>query len=188
MPDRTQPDGARRVQDYLDAAPEPQRATLTALRATLHKVLPRATDTIKYGMPAVLIDGAGVAGYAAFKAHCGYFPFSSGVLEQAGDLVAPYATSKGGLQFPVDRPLPVGVVRRLVRLRLDELGSVTNGMRREYFDDGTLKAEGAMRAGELHGPWRWYRKDGTLLRTGSFRHGTKTGEWTTYDRSGEPLG
>jgi antitoxin component YwqK of YwqJK toxin-antitoxin module len=44
-----------------------------------------------------------------------------------------------------------------------------------------------MRAGELHGDWRWYRKDGSLLRTGTFRAGEKVGTWTTHDRSGEPL-
>ena len=78
---------------------------------------------MKYGMPAVLVDGAGIAGYAAFaRHHCGYYPFSGTVLERAGDIVARYPTSKGGLRFPVDEPLPVDVVRQLVRLRLDELG------------------------------------------------------------------
>jgi uncharacterized protein YdhG (YjbR/CyaY superfamily) len=179
--------GPEQVERYLAEAPQPQQDTLRTVRATLHKVLPRATDAMKYGMPAVLLDGIGVAGYASFKEHCGYFPFSSAVLDRAGDTVARYSTSKGGLKFAVDRPLPVGVVRRLVRLRLDELGEVTDGIRREYFDDGTLKAEGRMRAGELHGDWRWYRKDGSLLRTGTFRAGEKVGTWTTHDRSGEPL-
>lgn len=179
--------GAEQVEHYLADAPQPHQDTLRAVRATLHKVLPRATDAMKYSMPAVLLDGTAVAGYAAFKEHCGYFPFSSGVLDRAGDTVARYPTSKGGLQFAVDRPLPVGVIRQLVRLRLDELGEVADGIRREYFDDGTLRAEGRMRAGELHGDWRWYRKDGSLLRTGSFRAGEKVGNWTTHDRSGEPV-
>lgn len=110
------------VDRYLAEAPEPQRATLAQLRATLHELLPTATDGMKYGMPAVLIDGAGIAGYASAKHHCGYYPFSGAVLERAGDTVAAYATSKGGLRFPVDEPLSADVVRELVRLRLDELG------------------------------------------------------------------
>ncbi len=178
--------GAEQVDRYLADAPEPQRSTLVALRATLHRLLPRATDAMKYAMPAVLIDGAGIAAYAAFKEHCGYFPFSSGVLDRAGDTLSGYSTSKGGVRFPVDRTLPVGVVRRLVRLRLDELGDVTDGLRRQYYDDGTPKAQGRMRAGTPHGDWRWYRKDGSLLRTGSYRHGEKAGEWTTYPRDGPP--
>ena len=172
------------VDRYLLAAPSPQRETLERLRATLLRVLPRATERMRYGLPAVVLDDAGIAGYGSFRDHCGYFPFSGAVLEQAGDAVAAYETSRGGLQFSVDRPLPLRVVRRLVRLRLDELGAVRSGTRREYFDDGTIKAQGRMRAGELTGDWQWFRKDGSLLRTGTFRAGEQCGTWTTYDRSG----
>ena len=186
MAQPSQDDGTERVDGYLAGRPEVQRATLEHLRTTLHRLLPRAVDAMKYGMPAVLLDGNGVAGYAGFKDHCGYYPLSGEVIDRAGDRIAAYPTSKGGLQFPSDRPLPVGVVRHLVRLRLDELGEVTDGVRREYFDDGTIKAEGRMRTGDLHGPWRWFRKDGTPLRTGSFRNGDRVGTWTTYDRDGRP--
>lgn len=181
------PGGAEQVDAYLDDVPEPQRTTLGKLRSTLRKVLPHADECIKYGMPAFALHGHGVAGYASARDHCGYYPFSSDVLTAAGDAVDGYRTSKGGLQFPVDRPLPVTLVRRLVALRLTELGEVTHGVRREYFPDGGLKAEGRMRDGELHGKWRWYRKDGSLLRTGQFRAGEKVGTWTTYDATGEPV-
>jgi uncharacterized protein YdhG (YjbR/CyaY superfamily) len=172
------------VDRYLLAAPSPQRETLEQLRATLLRLLPRATEAMRYGLPAVVLDDAGIAGYGSFRDHCGYFPFSGAVLEQAGDAIAGYETSKGGLRFSVDRPLPLRVVRRLVRLRLDELGAVSSGTCREYFDDGTIKARGRMRAGELTGDWQWFRKDGSLLRTGSFRAGEQCGTWTTYDRDG----
>ena len=117
-PDR----GPAQVLAYLDAAPQPQRDTLTRLRAILHDLLPGATDAMKYGMPAVLVEGKGVAGYASFATHCGYYPFSGEVLTRAGDAVADRPTSKGGLRFGVDEELPVELVRRLVELRLDELG------------------------------------------------------------------
>jgi uncharacterized protein YdhG (YjbR/CyaY superfamily) len=177
--------GAEQVDRYLDDVPEPQRTTLSKLRTTLRKVLPHADECIKYGMPAFALQGQGVAGFAASKDHCGYFPFSSTVLAAAGDAVDGYRTSKGGLQFPVDRPLPVGLVRTLVALRIAELGAVTDGVRREHFADGQLKAEGRMKGGALHGRWSWYRKDGTLLRTGQFRDGERVGPWTTYDRAGQ---
>ena len=90
--------------------------------------------------------------------------------------------AKGGLQFPADRPLPVGLVRTLVKLRLDEIADVRNGKRHVHFPDGSLKAVGPMRDGELHGSWRWYRADGSLLRTGRFDRGTKVGTWTTHHR------
>lgn len=120
--ERPSPDGRAQVDQYLAGVPSPQRETLEQLRATLLDLVPGGTEGMKYGMPAVLVDGKGVAGYAAFKEHCGYFPHSGTVLEQAGDAVADHTTSKGGLRFAVDEPLPVDLVRLLVRLRLDELG------------------------------------------------------------------
>lgn len=116
------PSGPEQVEAYLAAAPSPQRGTLEQLRATLLDLVPRATEGMKYAMPAVLVDGKGVAGYAAFVGHCGYYPFSGSVLEHAGSAIEGYRTSKGGLRFGIDNPLPTDVVRHLVQLRLDELG------------------------------------------------------------------
>lgn len=180
----TQQGGARLVDEYLAGCPQPHRETLTRLRATLRTVLPHADEAIKYGMPAVVLHGVGVAGYAAFKEHCSYFPMSSAVLTAAGSAIERYPTSKGGLRFPVDTPLPTAVVRRLVKLRLAEIAAVEDGVRREYFPDGALKAEGKMKAGQLHGAWRWFRQDGTFSRTGRFAHGKPVGTWETWDRSG----
>ncbi len=118
----TESSGPELVDRYLADVPQPQRDTLAQLRATLLDLLPRATEAMKYSMPAVLVDGKGVAGYAAFAGHCGYYPHSGTVLQRAGEVVASYPTSKGGLRFAVDEPLPADVVRQLVRLRLDELG------------------------------------------------------------------
>jgi uncharacterized protein YdhG (YjbR/CyaY superfamily) len=175
------------VEAYLAAQPEPQQRTLRSVRATLVKLLPHAEECIKYGVPALALGGKGVAGYAGFAKHCAYLPMSGSVIESAGSALDGYTVSKGAVQFPIDRPLPAALLRRLVRLRLDEAGAVTDGKRVEYFDDGRVKAEGAMKAGELHGAWRWYRKDGSLLRTGSFRHGEQTGTWQTYDADGNVL-
>jgi uncharacterized protein YdhG (YjbR/CyaY superfamily) len=172
------------VDAYLAGVPEPQRSTLDATRATLRSILPNADEAMKYGMPAFVVCGKSIAGYAAFKEHCSYFPHSSGVLDRAGDVVGGYEVSKGGLRFAPDRPLPKTLVKRLVRLRMDELADVTDGKRIELYDDGTVKAEGTMKAGQLHGAWRWYRKDGSLMRTGSFRAGEQSGTWQTYDADG----
>ena len=174
--------GVDQVDKYLVAMVSPQRETLSALRETLRTILPRGHECLKYGMPAFTLDGKGVAGYAGFKDHCGYFPMSSAVLEQAGTAAARYPRSKGGLRFPVDKPLPVGLVRHLVKLRLAEISAVGNGKRIEYFDDGQVKATGQMKDGQLHGRWTWYRRDGTLLRTGQLSHGQKVGTWKTWNQ------
>ena len=179
--------GIAAVEEYLRSVPSPQRETLESLRATLRTLLPHAEERMKYAMPAFTLDENGVAAYASFKAHCGYFPMSSTVLVAAGDTISKYETSKGGLRFPIDQPLPVSVVRRLVKLRLAEFDAVTNGARRAYYPDGRLKAAGRMKDGKLHGSWKWYRQDGSLLRTGSFKNGEKAGTWQSYDRDGSPV-
>lgn len=176
--------GAELVDAYLADIGAPQRQTLEALRASVKKIIPYAEEGMKYGMPAFLLDGKGVAGYAAFKGHCSYFPMSGSVLESAGDLVANYEISKGGLRFATDGRLPVGLLRNLIKLRMDEIGAVENGRRCEYYPDGRLKAVGQMKDGKLHGQWKWYRNDGTLMRTGTFALGEQTGTWTTWERAG----
>ena len=179
--------GAEQVDEYLAKLATPQRETLGAMRDMLRSVLPHAQECLKYGMPAFTLDEKGVAGYAGFKEHCSYFPMSSAVLEQAGPAVARYSSSKGALRFPVDKPLPLSLVRRLVKLRLAEISAVENGRRIEYFDDGRHKAVGHMKDGRLHGRWSWFRRDGTLMRTGQFSHGDKVGTWETWNADGTLL-
>ena len=110
------------VDEYLAGAPEPQHTTLVALRATLRALLPDATEALSYGVPALTVDGAVVAGYAYFTNHCGYYPHSDSVLASLADDLTGYDWSKGTLRFPIDEPLPEPLVARLVRARLDELG------------------------------------------------------------------
>jgi uncharacterized protein YdhG (YjbR/CyaY superfamily) len=110
------------VDEYLESAPEPHRATLTALRVTLHDLLPDATETISYGMPAHKVGGKAIAGYAHFKHHCSYFPHSGSVLPELADVLEGYEWSKGTLRFAADEPLPRPLVERLVRVRLTQLG------------------------------------------------------------------
>lgn len=177
-------EGVEQVQAYLDALPTAQRRAVDAIRKTVRTVLPYADECLRYGLPAVALHGKGVAGYGAFADHWSYFPMSGAVLAQAGDVVARYPASKGGIRLGLDQRLPVTVVRTLVRLRLAEISAVTTGRRSEYYPDGRLKAVGGMKDGELDGRWKWYRNDGTLLRTGEFALGAQTGVWTTWERDG----
>lgn len=110
------------VDEYLEAAPEPHRSTLTDLRATLRKVLPGAEETMSYGVPAFKVKGKAVAGYAYSKNHCSYFPHSGTVFPVLAEELRGYEWSKGTLRFPVDAPLPRALVTRLVQTRLTELG------------------------------------------------------------------
>lgn len=106
------------VDEYLAAAPEPQRSTLLVLRSTLRDLLPDATEAMSYGMPSFVVGGKAVAGYAWSKAHCSYYPHSGSVLAELADLLDGYAWSKGTLRFPIDDPLPAELVARLVEAKL----------------------------------------------------------------------
>lgn len=111
------------VDEYLGAAPEPQRSTLRELRATLVSILPDAEEGMSYGVPALKVDGKAVAGYAYATRHCSYFPHSGSVLARVEpELLEGYDWSKGTLRFPVDEAPSAALVRRLVEIRLELLG------------------------------------------------------------------
>lgn len=174
------------IDDYLAGQPEPQRTTLTTLRATVAALLPRAEESIAYGAPAWKVDGTSVAGFAGFAKHCAYLPFSGAVTETLSDELSAYTITKGSVTFPVDAPLPKPVVRKLVLARLAEVSMAPDpkGVVRDFYADGGLKAKGRMKDGEPHGDWTWWRKDGTVMRTGAFDRGRRTGTWTTFGRDG----
>jgi len=113
---------ARDVDEYLAALDEPKRGTLGRLRDTILELAPEAEQCISYGMPAFRLDGKVIAGFAAFKNHLSYFPHSGSVLPELADDLAAYTTSKGALQFAVDKPLPKALVKKLIAVRRRQLG------------------------------------------------------------------
>jgi len=111
---------AEDVDEYLRGIEEPKRSTLEALRRTILEVVPDAEQVISYNVPAFRVDGRIVAGFAAFKDHLSYLPFSGSVLPKlAGDLEG-YTMTKSALHFPIDRPLPKTLVRKLIAARRAE--------------------------------------------------------------------
>jgi uncharacterized protein YdhG (YjbR/CyaY superfamily) len=111
------------IDDYLAGLDEPKRSTLQQLRETILSVVPDAEQGIYYRMPAFWLEGKAVAGFAAFKNHVSYLPHSGSVLSALGEEVAEYTTSKGALQFPIDRPLPRTLVERLIKERILQANS-----------------------------------------------------------------
>lgn len=112
---------AEEVDEYLRGIEEPKRGTLEALRRTILEIVPDAEQVISYRVPAFRVSGSTVAGFAAFKDHLSYLPFSGSVLGQLADELKGYTMTKSSLHFPIDRPLPTSVVRKLVSVRLGEL-------------------------------------------------------------------
>jgi uncharacterized protein YdhG (YjbR/CyaY superfamily) len=111
---------AEEVDEYLRGVEEPKRGTLERLRATILEVVPDAEQVISYGLPAFRVRGTTVAGFAAFKNHLSYVPFSGSVLGQLGDELEGYTMTKSALHFAVDRPLPKPLVEKLIATRLAE--------------------------------------------------------------------
>ena len=109
------------IDDYLAGLDEPKRTTLQALRQTIAEIVPDAEQGIAYGLPAFRMHGKPIAGFAAFKNHLTYMPHSGSVLDKLADDVARYTTSKGALQFPIDRPLPKALIKKLIAARLKEV-------------------------------------------------------------------
>jgi uncharacterized protein YdhG (YjbR/CyaY superfamily) len=111
---------AEEVEEYLRGLEEPKRSTLQTLRRTILEIVPEAEQVISYNVPAFRVGGKTIAGFAAFKDHLSYLPFSGSVLAQLGDELGGYAMTKSSLHFPVDRPLPKVLVERLIAVRLED--------------------------------------------------------------------
>ena len=111
------------VDRYLAALEEPKRSTLESLRRTILEVVPEAEQGMAYNCPAFRLDGKVVAGFAAFKNHLSYLPHSGSVFPQLEKELASYKKSTGALQFPVDRPLPKALVRKLIAVKRRQLSA-----------------------------------------------------------------
>jgi uncharacterized protein YdhG (YjbR/CyaY superfamily) len=111
----------KEIDDYLAKLDEPKRSTLRQLQRTIQSIIPNAEQGMSYGMPAFRLDGKVIAGFAAFKNHLSYLPHSGSVLAELTDDVAGYVTSKGALQFSIDKPLPKTLVKKLIAVRLRDI-------------------------------------------------------------------
>ena len=110
---------ARTIDEYLAGLDDAQRATLTKLRKTIKSVAPDAEECISYQIAAFRLDGM-LVGFGATPSHCAFYLMSSTTVEAHKRELAGYDTSKGTIRFQADSPLPVALVRKLVRARIAE--------------------------------------------------------------------
>lgn len=110
---------AKSVDDYLDALPDKVRATLQKLRKTIRSVAPRAEEVISYQIPIFKYNGM-LVGFAAFKAHCSFFVMSKSTMKVFQEELKSYDTNPGTIRFSVDKPLPSGLVKKMVIARIKE--------------------------------------------------------------------
>jgi uncharacterized protein YdhG (YjbR/CyaY superfamily) len=109
---------AKDVDEYLLGVKEPERSVLQDLRGTILEIVPDAEQVISYNVPAFRVYDKYVAGFAAFKSHLSYLPFSGSVLGELKDELAGYTMTKSSLHFSAQHPLPKQLVKKLIELRL----------------------------------------------------------------------
>lgn len=110
------------VDEYLARIPQPARSTLTKIRAAIRSAAPPdTTETISYGIPAFKYKRV-LIWFAAFSNHCSLFPTASVIDTFKNDLKG-YATSKGTIKFPTDKPLPSALVKKVVKARVKQIDS-----------------------------------------------------------------
>jgi uncharacterized protein YdhG (YjbR/CyaY superfamily) len=115
---KTKQAAAADIDDYIARFPPSVRKVLKEVRATVQGAAPRAEEAISYQIPTFKLKG-NLVHFAAFKNHLGFYPTSSGVAHFKAEL-ASYETAKGSIQFPLDRPIPHGLIRRIVKFRVKE--------------------------------------------------------------------
>ena len=106
------------IDEYIRSFPADLRSVLEKIRQTIHEVAPEATEVISYQMPAFKLNGVLVY-FAAHKNHIGFYPTSSGIEAFKVELT-PYKFSKGAVQFPLDKPIPFDLVKKIVVFRVKE--------------------------------------------------------------------
>jgi len=108
----------RAADEYFAGLPKPARERLEKLRALIRETAPEAEEVISYNIPAFRQTGI-LVWYAAFHKHIGLYPKASAMAAFKTQL-ADYKTSKGAIQFPIERPIPASLVKKIIKFRLKE--------------------------------------------------------------------
>ena len=111
------------VDDYVAAQPAARRAVVESLRETISAAAPGAIESIAYDMPAYRVDGRFLVSFAAFTKHYSLFPASAVVIDRLGDELVPFLAGKATMRFPAGVPVPLGLVSRVVAIRVEELAT-----------------------------------------------------------------
>lgn len=113
-------DGPKDIDEYLADVPEPARSTLNKMRAIIRSAAPsETTETISYRIPAFKYKQV-LIWFAAFSDHCSLFP-TAAIVESFRDDLKEYSTSKGTIHFPLDKPLPATLVKKMVKARVAQI-------------------------------------------------------------------
>jgi len=108
----------KNVEEYISGFPRNVRTLLEQMRTTIKKAAPEAQEVISYQMPAYKCFGA-LAYFAGYKSHIGFYPTASGIKAFKKELSI-YKGAKGSVQFPLDKPLPVSLITKIVKFKVKQ--------------------------------------------------------------------
>jgi uncharacterized protein YdhG (YjbR/CyaY superfamily) len=106
------------IDEYISTFPDDVQKKLQEVRETIHQAAPNAEEVISYSMPAFKMKGILVY-FAAFSKHIGFYPTASGIAAFQ-DEISMYKNAKGSVQFPLNKPMPLSLIRKIVKFRLNE--------------------------------------------------------------------
>jgi uncharacterized protein YdhG (YjbR/CyaY superfamily) len=119
---KTSQDAAAQIRAYLEAQPPKARQSLRQVRSAIHAAAPGAVDAFSYRMPGTRLNGKVLVWYAGFTNHFSLFPIGAAIRRTLGDEVRGYKTSTGTIQFPLAEPVPVALIKKIVKARIAEVG------------------------------------------------------------------
>jgi uncharacterized protein YdhG (YjbR/CyaY superfamily) len=117
---------ASSVDEYIAELPSETQEVLQEVRAVIRSAAPEATETISYAIPTLDLNGRHLVHFAGFARHIGFYPGAVTVGEAFAEELKPYKRGKGSVQFPLDRPMPADLIRRMVEFRVGEVMSGTS--------------------------------------------------------------
>jgi uncharacterized protein YdhG (YjbR/CyaY superfamily) len=115
---RTDQTAPKNIDEYIAGFPHDVQEILEKIRLTIRKAAPDAEETIKYRMPTFTLKG-NLVYFAAFKKHVGFYPVPTGI-EKFKKELSVYEGAKGSVQFPLDKPIPYGLISKIVKFRVKE--------------------------------------------------------------------
>jgi uncharacterized protein YdhG (YjbR/CyaY superfamily) len=108
---------AKNIDEFIAGSPENTQELLKKMRSIIRKAAPGSAEAISYGIPTYKLNGRNLVHFSGYKEHIGFYPGATGIEHFTKELSG-YKTSKGTVQFPLDKPLPVGLITQIVKFRI----------------------------------------------------------------------